>query len=52
MAGLDIIDQRPNVFERQADLMAAGNVRRGLHESGCASIDDYRHAEEQQKRNS
>jgi hypothetical protein len=51
MAGLDIINQGTDMFERQTDLMASGNVRRGLHESGRASIDDHRHAEEQQKRN-
>src|SRR6476661_4264196 len=34
MAGLDIIYQGPDMFERQTDLMASGNVRGGLHESG------------------
>jgi hypothetical protein len=51
MAGLDIINQGPDMFERQTDLVASGNVRRGLHESGRAPVDDHRHAEKQQKRN-
>lgn len=50
MADFDIIDQGPNVLERQTDLMASGNVRLCLLESRRASVDNDGHTEEQQKR--